>query len=180
MNLQQIIQVFDAKRPALKVNDEYAYHCACAIAGRTFTRRTWQAWKRIDIGNGQTLVTQWRRELTFGETLVLLAIAHDRLDCHLNKPLPTDAEIWETLTHPLQARIIGEYADGTIKHGIEKKYLSNVLAKRGVPSSTATLYRRFGDQPWFRGRNRFYAPDIDRMVAALQTGNNKNSENPEH
>lgn len=167
MNLQQIIQAFDAKNPDLRVSDEYAYHCACAVAARTFTRRTWQAWKRIDIGNGHTLVTQWRRSLTFGETLVLLAIAHDRRDCHLNKPLPSDEEIWETLTHPLQGMIIGEYADGTIKHGIEKKYLPNVLKERGVPSSTATLYRKFGGQPWFMGRDRFYAPDIDRMVAAL-------------
>lgn len=171
MNLKTIREILDARNPSLKVEDKHAREIACAVVGETICQRTWQNWKRIDTGTGAPLVAAYSRTLSFGQALILMAIAYDRRFYHKNKPLPSDAEIWGILQSPKHYEILSGYVDDSIRTGVTKRELPAILKKHGITHGCerASLYRKFSSYPWWKGRKRFYKPQIDQMLKILRS-----------
>lgn len=172
MELGAIIKTLDAKKPSLRLKEAEVYHVACVIAGRKFSDRTWRNWKSLQRADGTPLVVQYQEEISWGQAMVLMAIAFDRHNAHERKPLPSDEEIWWILQSPFPGKFMlqQEFFDALVTEQARVWYYSKELpgvfkqmGYRGV--STTSLYAKIGDL--IKGREKHFPNHIEEYCRAL-------------
>ncbi len=130
--------------------------CEC-IAGTAFNDRTFGRWRIVAD------VVEHRRDLMWGECLVLGAIAYLKHG-NLRRPV-TPNEIIEVLKSDPIRQMLGECITEEIELGvIGQKTCDRIRKCAGRNWSRASLYRKI---PGFSLKQKYYAGDIDRFLFFL-------------